>query len=268
MNHLLNTFEWEDSLWNCMETILKRKDRVRNSIQETIQNWRGNFSNTQLVNTIWKLILGFIAWKILKEINRQVFLNETRGINYTKDTILQNIKKTFLSKGRMEQEKNISISDLQILKDFDINTRAFTSSINHRNEINTDVNTQIPLSTSFLKLNFDGASGGNLGPVGIGGVLRDNKGEIQHIYSQSLGEGTYNKMEFAVLEQGLRILRRIKARATMIEGDSQLAIMEARRMYTGAKPSKVTRHWRLAQVKKLIEEHLSCLDGLILHVVR
>lgn len=112
MNHLLNTCEWADNLWKWVKTILKRMDRIRNSIQETTENWRGNFSNTQLVNKIWKLIPGFIAWKIWKERNRRVFLNETRGINYTKDTILQNIKQTILSKGRMEQDKNVSISDL------------------------------------------------------------------------------------------------------------------------------------------------------------
>lgn len=80
MNHLFNTCDWADSIWNWAETILQRTDRVRNSIQETIKNWSGNSSNTQLVNTIWKLIPGFIAWTIWKERNQQVFLNEIRGM--------------------------------------------------------------------------------------------------------------------------------------------------------------------------------------------
>lgn len=81
MNHLFNTCDWADSIWKWAKTILQRTDRVRNSIQETIENWSGNFSNTQLVNTIWKLTPGFIAWTIWKERNRRVFLNEIRGIN-------------------------------------------------------------------------------------------------------------------------------------------------------------------------------------------
>jgi len=92
------------------------------------------------------------------------------------------------------------------------------------------VNIWIPLPTAFLKLNFDKAFRGNPGPATIGGVLRDSKGEIQHIYSQALGEGTNNEMEFIALEQGLRILKRLKAKATVVEGDSQLVITAARRM--------------------------------------
>jgi len=49
-------------------------------------------------------------------------------------------------------------------------------------------------------LNFDGASRGNPRPAGIGGVLRNYKGDIQHIFSQSMGEGTNNEMEFVALE--------------------------------------------------------------------
>lgn len=130
------------------------------------------------------------------------------------------------------------------------------------------MNTWIHPPTGFLKLNFYGASRGNPGPVGIGGVLRDSKGEIKHIYSQALGEGTNNEMEFAALEQGLRILRILKSGATVVEGDSQLVVTVARRMYTGAKPSKVTQHWRIAKVTEIIAEHLSCLDNLIFHAVR
>jgi len=107
MNHLLNTCEWVENIWNWVESTLKRTDRIRNSIQETIENWRGNFSITQSVNTIWKLIPGFIAWKIWKETNKLVFLNETRDLNHSRNTILQNIKQTVLYD-----------SDLQILKSF------------------------------------------------------------------------------------------------------------------------------------------------------
>lgn len=56
-------------------------------------------------------------------------------------------------------------------------------------------------------MNFDGASRGNPGIAGIRGVIRNHEGEILHIYCRALGEGTNNEMEFAALEQGLRILK-------------------------------------------------------------
>ena len=54
----------------------------------------------------------------------------------------------------------------------------------------------------------------------------------------------------------------------MVEGDSLLAINVTRKLQMGSKPGKVTKHWRLAKVTELIAEHLSCLDKIILHVVR
>lgn len=58
-------------------------------------------------------------------------------------------------------------------------------------------------------MNFDGASRGNPGKTGIGGVIRNKAGEIVHIYCRALGESTNNEAEFAALEQVLKILRTI-----------------------------------------------------------
>ncbi len=41
-------------------------------IQEIIEKWRGNFSGNQRVNTIWKIIPGFITWTLWKERNRNI----------------------------------------------------------------------------------------------------------------------------------------------------------------------------------------------------
>ena len=84
---------------------------------------------------------------------------------------------------------------------------------------------------------------GNPGLAGIGGILRNSEGEIQYIYSKTLGERTNDEMELVVMEQGLRILRKLQASAVVVEEDSQLAITAARRMYVGAKASKVTQYW-------------------------
>jgi len=102
----------------------------------------------------------------------------------------------------------------------------------------------------------------------IRGILRNSEGEIQYIYNRALGEGTNNEMEFTAMEQGLRILGKLQASAAVVEGDSQLIITVARRMYAGAKASKVTQHWRLAKVTETIVEHLGHLKGLIFQAVR
>jgi ribonuclease HI len=47
----------------------------------------------------------------------------------------------------------------------------------------------------FVKLNFDGASKGNAGPVGYGAVFKDDNGLILHILVGSLGNDTNNVFE-------------------------------------------------------------------------
>jgi len=40
----------------------------------------------------------------------------------------------------------------------------------------------------------------------MGGIIQNREGEILHIYSKALGEGTNNEMEFAAMEKGLKNL--------------------------------------------------------------
>lgn len=49
-------------------------------------------------------------------------------------------------------------------------------------------------------------------------------------------------MEFAAMEKGLKILRRNQTSNAVIEGDSEIAITVARKIYGGMPASKVTKH--------------------------
>ena len=92
MNHVFNSCDWASQLWHWMEEILEAYDRNRDSIQETIINWRRNFSRIRRVDSIWKCTPGFIAWTIWKERNRRIFTEEVRNIEFAKDSITINIR--------------------------------------------------------------------------------------------------------------------------------------------------------------------------------
>lgn len=126
----------------------------------------------------------------------------------------------------------------------------------------------LPPIPVFCKLNFDEASRGNLGLAGLGGVIRNDRGEILHIFYKVLGEATNNEAEFTALEQGFHILIRLGKGSVFVEGDSLLAITAIRRMQNGTRPEKVTKHWRLAMVTVHIVKHLSSLSKIVLQVVR
>ena len=61
--------------------------------------------------------------------------------------------------------------------------------------------------SSFINLNFDGASKGNLGPTGGGGVFWNSQGEILHIYTINLGHSTNNVAELNAMVKGLNIAK-------------------------------------------------------------
>jgi ribonuclease HI len=58
----------------------------------------------------------------------------------------------------------------------------------------------------------------------MGGVIRDNKGNIIRLYAGSLGNSTNNVAEFRALETGLEILSWEGMKNAIVEGDSMLVI--------------------------------------------
>ena len=89
-----------------------------------------------------------------------------------------------------------------------------------------------------------------------------------HVYSYPLGKATNNEAEFAALEQGLQILIQLGKDATIVEGDSLLAINATKKLQNGSQPGKVTKHWRLSMVTLLITTHLTTLNGIVFQAVR
>lgn len=64
-----------------------------------------------------------------------------------------------------------------------------------------------PHLEGFLKYNIDGASKGNPGMVGFGGVPRDEDKSIISLFYGHLGKATNNMVELMALEQGLEFLK-------------------------------------------------------------
>eukprot|EP00253_Pinus_taeda_P013691 PITA_13691 len=76
MNHFLNDCNWTNNLWEWIKGIFKQTDRHRDSIQDSITNWRTNYSSCNTINTLWRLCPGFIVWNTWKERNRRIFQKE------------------------------------------------------------------------------------------------------------------------------------------------------------------------------------------------
>ena len=95
-------------------------------------------------------------------------------------------------------------------------------------------------------MNFDGASKGNPGPAGYGGIFRNSQGEIEAIFYGSIGWDTNNSAELEGLWQGLNLARLYNFLPIIVEGDSQIVISMANQMLHGTNSAKVATSWRLA----------------------
>jgi len=77
----------------------------------------------------------------------------------------------------------------------------------------------------------------------LGGVIRDNKGNIIRLYARSLGNSTNNAMKFKALETGMEILSWEGMIDAIVEGDFALVINTVRKLQNGTRMGKIQRHW-------------------------
>ena len=117
---------------------------------------------------------------------------------------------------------------------------------NRRSHNKTEDNgSWIPPPRNSYKLNFDGASRGNPGEAGFGGILRNHEGNPLKIYYGYIGWDTNNSAEMEGLWQGLMIAKNLSLHPLIVEGDSQILINMATRIQNGAQARKVASSWRL-----------------------
>ncbi|XP_059073474.1 uncharacterized protein LOC131874219 [Cryptomeria japonica] len=74
--------------------------------------------------------------------------------------------------------------------------------------------------SGWSKVNFDGASTGNLGQSGIGCILRDSDGICIKEISEKIGVATNNEAEFRAALRGLQLGKELGVQRIHLEGDS------------------------------------------------
>ena len=76
-----------------------------------------------------------------------------------------------------------------------------------------------PPSYGLMKLNFDGASRGNLGMIGIRYIIHSNSGNWIIKRAKPLEIATNNMAELEALQEGLKLSLQLGIRRLIIEGD-------------------------------------------------
>jgi hypothetical protein len=64
LNHLLNTCPYTTQVWDQVAISMRTSDRLRDSVIETILNWRDQAFGSPYLNRVWQLLPGFVLWHI------------------------------------------------------------------------------------------------------------------------------------------------------------------------------------------------------------
>jgi ribonuclease HI len=209
-----------------------------------------------------------IIWEIWKERNRRIFRNESWPEGKLKETIISLIRETVQSRNCQTGRAQLAGQDSRILDVFHLKDGHNQTQVRRPPQLQIGERNWNPPPAGSLKLNFDGASKGNPGMTGMGGVIRDSDGNIIRLYVGSMGNSTNNVVEFGALETGLEILSRERMTNTIVEGDSTLVINTVKRLQNGTRVGKIQRHWRLAHSLQKIQEHLRTMNTVELCWVR
>lgn len=62
--HLLDTYIIANFLWEKIDICCRRTGRIKGDVINTIRHWPIEPFNSNLLNTLWSLLLGFILWTV------------------------------------------------------------------------------------------------------------------------------------------------------------------------------------------------------------
>ena len=98
MEHLLNNCHYNQQIWDWGAQAMRRSQRNRGSIRDTLANWETiSFQNTILWR-IWQLLPGFTLWTIWKERNKRIFHSKPSPTTITWERVKRLIRETVHSK--------------------------------------------------------------------------------------------------------------------------------------------------------------------------
>eukprot|EP00253_Pinus_taeda_P005455 PITA_05455 len=256
-------------IWEKIRGLFGQTKRDQTSISLTISKWGTGKFQSKVIRRIWSLAVGFTIWYIWKERNKRIFKGQQSRPKQVWEEISKAIRETVLSEKWDEEDWKMDPGEGRIASTLNLDFHL----IYPRKERQNNPRVHSPnwfryTEAQSIKLNFDGASKGNPGPAGLGGIFRDGEGNTRWVFAEWVGEMTNNEAELWAVHEGLRIAARNRYRYLEIEGDSQITIEMLRKLKDGQGWDKVAKSWRTAAIIQDIEETLNRIEYKTINHVR
>ena len=244
--HLMQTCQLGRKLWEKVSFRCQREGRELGDIKGTLRNWTQAPFQSKILNTLWQIIPGLPMWNIWKERNRRIFKNQSMTLEKIWKGLHQNINETLSIKSWTKEDFPSQPQEQTIWKNWQIQIQTPTVGNDNSSRHQTDKASWRPPPFRVFQLNFDGASRGNPGQTGFGGVIRDHQGKPLTTFFGSIGWNTNNATELESLWRGLTLAQEHRYFPLIVEGDSQILINMALKIQQGSSIHKFSSSWRMA----------------------
>jgi hypothetical protein len=135
----------------------------------TIKSWGLDSYKIPILNRTWQLLPGFIVWQLWKERNRRIFHSQSSQATSLWSTILSHLQETLQLQLWTQEDFPSDPGEISILKSWGFSlSHSFPSQQPPLIAKAFSPSVWSPPPSRFHKINFDGASKGNLGLSGVG----------------------------------------------------------------------------------------------------
>ena len=161
---------------------------------------RHPYSNS-ILNTLWQIIPGLLFWSLWKERNKRIFKNQSTPLDMIWNSFINNLQESLALHSWQDEDLPKQPKEISIWQNWQLKISIIPNS--NRQRTHDSQLHWTPPPPGIFKMNFDGASKGNPGPAGFGGIFRNSQGDSLAIYYGSIGWDTNNSAELEGLWQGL-----------------------------------------------------------------
>jgi len=230
INHLLLTCPYAKEVWNLV--LNQMHIDLPGSTLDLFSSWAGlapfDLHKKALLKASWMWTPKIICWKIWIERNRRIFQEEFRSSTKVASICKALLGEVIESKHHLNNSIDLNPQELSWLSNFSTKASISSSlkSTTEPWEVRMDeqefIKWRHKLSESCLF--FDGASKGNPGQAGGGGVIFSADNSLRTSFAWGLGHDSNNKAEALALWQGLKLAHENKIIDLTVFGDSRLIV--------------------------------------------
>ncbi|KAL0283183.1 UNVERIFIED_CONTAM: putative ribonuclease H protein, partial [Sesamum radiatum] len=219
-----------------------------NDIVILIQSWKTSFGTKPYIRDVIPLLILWNIWNLRNE-------SKYEGVAFKASTI---IRKTVTYLNNLQK---CGIMDTEHVKGdlFTLNSLHIPIQQKSQRQKATTVHWRKP-QEGWYKLNMDGASKGNPGISGAGGILQDQLGKVIFAFQEPLGIATNTQAELSAIHRGLQIYVSRGLRKVWIETDATAIIKLISAPQRGA--------WNLQANLQNIRKILNQMEHKLSHIFR